>query len=80
MAVTIRGKELTLPILQGGMGIGVSEKQVAFTGGENPSTVIRPNSMNTTNLTVKESLTLGDFAFIPRTNGNLSFRYTGGSS
>ena len=71
---------LTISNSASGMGIGVSEKQVAFTGGENPSTVIRPNSMNTTNLTVKESLTLGDFAFIPRTNGNLSFRYTGGSS
>lgn len=71
---------LTISNSASGMGIGVSEKQVAFTGGENPSTVIRPNSMNTTNLTVQESLTLGDFAFIPRTNGNLSFRYTGGSS
>ena len=70
---------MTISNSASGMGIDVSEKQVAFTGGENPSTVIRPNSMNTTNLTVMESLTLGDFAFIPRTNGNLSFRYTGGS-
>lgn len=74
------GKDgMTISNSASGMGIDVSEKQVAFTGGENPSTVIRPNSMNTTNLTVMESLTLGDFAFIPRTNGNLSFRYTGGS-
>lgn len=74
------GKDgMTISNSASGMGIDISEKQVEFTGGENPSTVIRPNSMNTTNLTVMESLTLGDFAFIPRTNGNLSFRYTGGS-
>lgn len=62
-----------------GMGIGVSEKRVVFTGGENPTTEIYPDRMKTTNLYVGKQLDLGDFSFIPRTNGNLSFRYTGGN-
>lgn len=61
-----------------GMGINVSEKKVEFTGGGDPTTVITPNEMETTNLRVGEQLDLGKFSFIPRTNGNLSFRYTGG--
>ena len=62
-----------------GMGINVSEQQVAFTGGKDPTTVITPNEMETTNLRVGTRLDLGDFSFLPRTNGNLSFRYTGGT-
>jgi len=58
-----------------GMGISVSEKQVAFTGGDSP-TVITPNAMQTTNLQVGTRLDLGNFSFIPRTNQNLSLRYT----
>ncbi len=61
-----------------GMGIGISEKQVAFTGGQDPTTVITPNQMETTRLVVGERLDLGEFSFLPRTNGNLSFRYIGG--
>lgn len=61
-----------------GMGINVSEKKVEFTGGGDPTTVITPNEMETTNLRVGAQLDLGKFSFIPRTNGNLSFRYTGG--
>lgn len=61
-----------------GMGIGVSESQVAFTGGQNPTTVITPNQMETTKLVVGEQLDLGEFSFLPRANGNLSFRYIGG--
>ena len=61
-----------------GMGINVSEKQVAFTGGTDPTTVITPNDMKTTNIKVNTRLDLGNFSFLPRTNGNLSFRYTGG--
>ena len=61
-----------------GMGILVSENQVAFTGGEDPSTVIRPDNMETARLTVGQRLDLGNFSFIPRTDGNLSFRFTGG--
>lgn len=61
-----------------GMGINVSEKKVGFTGGADPTTVITPNEMETTNLRVGAQLDIGKFSFIPRTNGNLSFRYTGG--
>lgn len=61
-----------------GMGINVSEKRVEFTGGTDPTTVITPNDMKTTNIKVNTRLDLGNFSFLPRTNGNLSFRYTGG--
>ena len=61
-----------------GMGINVSEKQVAFTGGDDPTTVITPNAMETTNLQVGVRLDVGGFAWIPRTNNNLSLRWTGG--
>ena len=60
-----------------GMGIGVSEQRVIFTGGESPTTVIYPNSMETAAMTVHSTLTLGDYSLIPRTNGNLSLRCTG---
>ena len=62
-----------------GMGIGVSEKRVVFTGGKDPTTVITPNAMETTNLTVGTRLDVGNFSLIPRTNGNLSLRCTGGT-
>ena len=61
-----------------GMGINVSEKQVAFTGGVDPTTVITPNAMETTNLQVGVRLDVGGFSLIPRTNKNLSLRWTGG--
>ena len=61
------------------MGIGVSEKRVIFTGGNDPTTVITPNAMETTNLTVGVRLDLGCFSWIPRTNKNLSLRWTGGN-
>ena len=60
-----------------GMGIGVSEQRVIFTGGDDPTTVIYPNAMETAAMTVHNTLTLGEFSLIPRTNGNLSLRYTG---
>ena len=59
-----------------GMGIGVSEQRVIFTGGADPTTVIYPNSLETTAITVHNTLTLGAFSLIPRSNGNLSLRYT----
>jgi len=61
-----------------GMGIGVSEQRVVFTGGKDPTTVIRPNDMETTNLRIKTQLDLGGFSWFPRTNGNLSLRWKGG--
>ena len=59
-----------------GMGIHVSEEEVAFTGGAASTTVITPNAMETTNLAVGTRLDIGSFSLIPRTNGNLSLRYT----
>lgn len=72
------GDGMTIHNSASGMGILVSENQVAFTGGEDPSTVIRPDNMETARLTVGQRLDLGNFSFIPRTDGNLSFRFTGG--
>lgn len=69
---------LTISNSATGMGIGVSEEQVAFTGGKDPTTVITPTEMETTNLRVGRQLDLGNFSLIPRTNGNLSMRWTGG--
>lgn len=60
-----------------GMGIRVNEQQVSFTGGESPTTVVRPHDMETTNIRVKVRLDLGGFSWIPRTNKNLSLRWTG---
>ena len=57
------------------MSIRVSQEAISFTG----TTEITPDAMNTTNLNVRQSLALGNFLFIPRTNGNLSFRWIGGS-
>lgn len=68
---------LTIQNSASGMGIQVSENQVAFTGGDDPTTVIRPDDMETTRLTVGKRLDLGNFSFLPRTDGNLSFRFTG---
>jgi hypothetical protein len=59
-----------------GMGIGVSQTQVVFTGGSAPTTRITPNEMTTTNLHIGSRLDLGSFSLLPRTSGNLSLRYT----
>jgi len=79
MAVHFRfGAEgLTISDTATGMGLAVSQSQVAFTGGADPTTVITPNAMVTTNLSVDNRLTLGTFTLLPRTNGNLSLRYIG---
>ena len=60
-----------------GMGIGVSEQRIVFLGGQNPTTTIYPTAMETTDLTVASRLTLGAFTLLPRSNGNLSLRFTG---
>ncbi len=70
---------LTVSNTATGMGIGVSQERVIFTGGVSPTTVITPNGMTTTDLTVLSRLDLGNFSLLPRTNGNLSLRYTGGA-
>ena len=70
---------MTIQNSASGMGIQVSENQVAFTGGDDPTTLIRPDNMETTRLSVGKRLDLGGFSFLPRTDGNLSFRFTGQS-
>lgn len=67
---------LTITNSATGMGISLSEKQVAFQGGADPTTVITPNDMRTTNLHITTRLDVGGFSLIPRTNRNLSLRYT----
>lgn len=67
---------LTITNTATGMGISLSERQVAFTGGNDPTTVITPNAMQTTNLHIETRLDVGGFSLIPRTNRNLSLRYT----
>ena len=59
-----------------GMGININERQVVFLGGNDPTTVITPNAMQTTSLDVETRLDVGGFSLIPRTNRNLSLRYT----
>lgn len=61
-----------------GMGIGISEQQVAFHGGDSPTTVITPNAMQTTSLHIDTRLDIGGFSLLPRSNRNLSLRYTAG--
>lgn len=71
-----RADGLTISNTATGMGINVSEEQVAFTGGESPTTVITPNAMQTTSLHIDTRLDLGNFSLLPRTNQNLSLRCT----
>ena len=70
---------LTIQNSATGMGIRVSEEQVAFLGGGEETTAIAPDAMETTRLTVGKRLDVGNFSLLPRTNGNLSLRYTGNS-
>lgn len=67
---------LTISNSATGMGIHVSEEEVAFHGGAVSTTVITPNAMQTTNLRVDTRLDIGGFSFLPRSNHNLSLRYT----
>jgi len=65
---------LTISNSATGMGIGISQERIIFTGGQDPTTVIYPNRLETTHQTVKDSLQIGPFRLFPRTNGNLSLR------
>lgn len=67
---------LTITNSATGMGIRVSEEAVAFQGGADSTTVVTPNAMQTTNLHVATRLDIGGFSLIPRSNRNLSLRYT----
>ena len=68
---------LTISDSATGMGIGISQERVVFTGGKDPTTAITPTGMETTDLQVGNCLHLGSFAFLPRSGGNLSLRWTG---
>ena len=72
------GGGLTITGSATGMGIGISETQVAFQGGAGTTTVITPSRMTTTDLRVGKQLDVGSYSLLPRTNGNLSLRWTGG--
>lgn len=67
---------LTISNSATGMGIGISQDRVVFTGGQDPATRITPTAMETTDLVVENRLDLGGFTLLPRTNGNLSLRWT----
>jgi len=67
---------LTISNSATGMGIGISQERIVFTGGVDPTTAITPNEMGTTNLRVGSRLDVGHFSLIPRTSGNLSLRFT----
>lgn len=67
---------LTISNTATGMGMGISERQIAFTGGSSPTTVITPNAMETTSLHIGTRLDVGNFSLLPRANQNLSLRYT----
>ena len=69
---------LTISNSATGMGIGISQERVVFTGGEDPTTRITPTAMETTDLVVENRLDLGGFTWLPRTNGNLSLRWIKG--
>ena len=71
---------LTITNSATGMGIGISQERIEFTGGDAPTTAITPNRMETTNLQVGRRLDVGNFSLIPRTSGNLSLRWTGAVS
>ena len=68
---------LTIQNSATGMGIRVSQEQVQFLGDAAATTAIFPDAMVTTRLSVDTRLDTGDFSYLPRTNGNLSLRYTG---
>ncbi len=59
------GNELTLTIENDKITFSQNEKEVAY---------FSNNQLYVTNAEILERLTLGNFAFIPRTNGNLSFK------
>ena len=53
----------------------LSNEKLAFLQGEDEVAYISNNKMNITDAEVKNQLTLGSYAFVPRTNGNLSLKW-----
>lgn len=57
----------------------LSEQKLSFYQGSDEVAYFSNNKLYVTDAEILERLQLGKFAFIPRSNGNLSFRYLGGN-
>lgn len=57
----------------------LSEQKLSFYQGTDEVAYFSNNKLYVTDAEILERLQLGKFAFIPRSNGNLSFRYLGGN-
>lgn len=55
----------------------LSEQRLSFYQGDSEVAYFSNNKLYVTDAEILEKLQLGKFAFIPRSNGNLSFRYVG---
>jgi hypothetical protein len=55
----------------------LSEQKLSFYQGTKEVAYFSNNKLHVTDAEILDKLQLGKFAFIPRTNGNLSFRYIG---
>ena len=58
----------------------LSEQKLSFYQGETEVAYFSNNKLYVTDAEILERLQLGKFAFVPRSNGNLSFRYLGTNS
>lgn len=56
----------------------LSEQKLSFYQGTDEVAYFSNNKLYVTDAEILDRLQLGNFAFIPRSNGNLSFRYLGG--
>ena len=56
----------------------LSEQKLSFYQGSDEVAYFSNNKLYVTDAEILDRLQLGNFAFIPRSNGNLSFRYLGG--
>lgn len=57
----------------------LSEQKLSFYQGTDEVAYFSNNKLYVTDAEILDRLQLGNFAFIPRSNGNLSFRYLGGA-
>lgn len=57
----------------------LSEQKLSFYQGSDEVAYFSNNKLYVTDAEILDRLQLGNFAFIPRSNGNLSFRYLGGA-
>lgn len=55
----------------------ISNEKIRFLQNNTEIAYISNNKLYITDATIQRRLDLGNFAFIPRTNGNLSFKFTG---